>query len=376
MLKFFKIERNAAILLLAAAVLGLLLANSPWAHEFNVLRETLVGPPQISLNLPLHEWLGEGLMTAFFLLIGLELKREISSGALHKPSSWLIPGFAALFGAIVPALIFVFLVSGDGATGWPIPMATDVTFALAVFAVFGSRMPSSARVFLLSFAVIDDLIAIVVIAIFLSRGVGLAELGLSTLCVAIFAWMLRHKTIFIRASATLPALLAWYFMLQSGVSPLISGVAMGLLVPAKRLAKLEHALHPWVSLAILPVFALFAAGVSLSGDGATGVIAIGSAVSVAIMLRPLGKVVGITLGALLGRRLAARPGVGASFEGMLTGDYLRVSVLGGIGFTVAILIANSVYGVTTPLATEAIVATFVAMVASMGLGAWALVSRR
>jgi NhaA family Na+:H+ antiporter len=378
MLTFFKIERNAALLLLLAAAAGLVLANSAWAHEFNVLRETLLGPAEISLNLPLHEWLGEGLMTAFFLLIGLELKREVTAGALQKPISWLIPGLAALFGAIAPALIFVFMVCGSAASGWPIPMATDVTFALAVFAVFGRAMPPTSRVFLLSFAVIDDLIAILVIAIFLSRGVGLVELALSVLCLGLFAWMLRNSNPLTRAAATLPALLAWYFMLQSGVSPLIVGIAAGLLVPANAVERLEKTLHPWVSLAILPIFALFAAGVSLSGGGAAGAadaLVLGSAVSVAILVRPLGKVVGITLGALLGRQLAARRN-GNSFEGMLAGDYLRVSVLGGIGFTVALLIANSIYGVGTPLANEAIVATLVAMVVSMALGALALASRR
>jgi len=384
MLTFFKIERNAALLLLLAAAFGLALANSSWAHEFNVLRETLLGPAEISLNLSLHEWLGEGLMTAFFLLIGLELKREITAGALQKPISLLIPGLAALFGAVVPALIFIFMVSGSAASGWPIPMATDVTFALAVFAVFGSAMPSTSRAFLLSFAVIDDLIAILVIAIFLSRGFDLADLALSVLCMGLFAWMLRNSSLLLRAGATLPALLAWYFMLQSGVSPLIVGVALGLLVPAQAVEKLEKALHPWVSLVILPIFALFAAGVSLSqgslaGDagaaGATGALMLGSAVSVAILLRPLGKVAGITFGALLGRKLAAR-GSGNSFEDISTGDYLRLSVLGGIGFTLAILIANSVYGVATPLANESIVATLIAMVVSIVFGALALASRR
>ncbi len=375
MLTFFKIERNAALLLLLAAAFGLALANSSWAQEFNVLRETLLGPAEISLNLSLHEWLGEGLMTAFFLLIGLELKREITAGALQKPISLLIPGLAALFGAVVPALIFIFMVSGSAASGWPIPMATDVTFALAVFAVFGSAMPSTSRAFLLSFAVIDDLIAILVIAIFLSRGFDLADLTLSVLCMGLFAWMLRKSSLLLRAGAILPALLAWYFMLQSGVSPLIVGVALGLLVPANAVERLEKTLHPWVSLAILPIFALFAAGVSLSGGGAAGALVLGSAVSVAILLRPLGKVAGITFGALLGRRLAAR-GSGNSFEDISTGDYLRLSVLGGIGFTLAILIANSVYGVATPLANEAIVATLIAMVVSVVFGALALASRR
>jgi NhaA family Na+:H+ antiporter len=384
MLSFFKIERNAALLLLIAAVLGLSLANSPWASGFNVLRETSLTIPFANLHLSLSEWLGEGLMTGFFLLIGLELKREATSGALTKPSAILIPGFAALIGAIVPALVFVCLVTGEAASGWPIPMATDVTFALAVFAVFGKHMPRSSRAFLLSFAVIDDLIAILVIAIFLTAQLNIGSLLLAAASLAAFAVILRSRRAWVRPISVIAGILAWYFTLESGVSPLVTGVILGLLVPAVRIEKLETALHPWVSLAVLPLFALFAAGVSLGGgvggaigEGSAGLteaapFVIGSALSIAILLRPVGKILGITAGALLGRALAR----GESFTGMRTSDYLRISVLGGIGFTVALLVANSVYGASTNLATTAIVATLIAMVISMVVGAWALSSRK
>ncbi len=370
MLSFFKIERNAALLLLIAAVIGLALANSPWASVFNVLRETSLALPFTDLNLTVTNWLGEGLMTGFFLLIGLELKREATIGALKKPSAILVPGFAALLGAIVPALVFVVLVGGQASLGWPIPMATDVTFALAVFAVFGRNMPRSARAFLLSFAVIDDLIAILVIAIFLTANLNLGSLMLAAVCLAAFALVLRSQTAWIRLISVVPAVLAWYFTLQSGVSPLVTGVILGLLVPTGLIEKLEETLHPWVSLAVLPLFALVAAGVSLGGTATPFVI--GSALSIAILLRPIGKIIGITAGALLGRALAR----GESFTGMRAGDYLRISVLGGIGFTVALLVANSVFGASSSLATTAIVATLIAMVVSMAAGAWALASRK
>ena len=370
MLSFFKIERNAALLLLIAAVIGLALANSPWASVFNVLRETALAVPFTDLNLTVTNWLGEGLMTGFFLLIGLELKREATIGALKKPSAILVPGFAAIFGAIVPALVFVALVGGQAGSGWPIPMATDVTFALAVFAVFGRNMPRSARAFLLSFAVIDDLIAILVIAIFLTANLNLGSLMLAAVCLAAFALVLRSQTAWIRLISVVPAVLAWYCTLQSGVSPLVTGVILGLLVPTGLIEKLEEALHPWVSLVILPLFALVAAGVSLGGTATPFVI--GSALSIAILLRPIGKIIGITAGALLGRALAR----GESFTGMRAGDYLRISVLGGIGFTVALLVANSVFGASSSLATTAIVATLIAMVVSMAAGAWALASRK
>jgi NhaA family Na+:H+ antiporter len=384
MLSFFKIERNAAMLLLIAAVAGLSLANSPLSSAFNVLRETSITIPLVDLRLSVSEWLGEGLMTGFFLLIGLELKREATVGALKKPSAILVPGLAALLGAVVTAIVFVLLVTGPAASGWPIPMATDVTFALAVFAVFGRHMPRSSRAFLLTFAVIDDLIAILVIAIFLTAHLDFPSLLLGGGSLAVFALILRSKTSWIRLVALVPGILAWYFTLESGVSPLVTGVILGLLVPVVSIERLEHALHPWVSLAVLPLFALFAAGVNLGGaadssgiseGAASGVAAplvIGSALSIAILLRPIGKIVGITAGALIGKALAR----GDSFTGMRPSDYLRISVLGGIGFTVALLVANSVFGESTSLATTAIVATLIAMLISMAVGAWALASRK
>ena len=375
MLSFFKIERNAAMLLLVAAVAGLSLANSPWSSAFNVLRETSITVPFVDLHLSVSEWLGEGLMTGFFLLIGLELKREATVGALKKPSAILVPGLAALLGAVVPTIAFILLVTGPAAAGWPIPMATDVTFALAVFAVFGRNMPRSSRAFLLTFAVIDDLIAILVIAIFLTAHLDFPSLLLAGACLAAFALVLRSQTAWIRLISVVPGILAWYFTLESGVSPLVTGVILGLLVPAVRIEKLEEALHPWVSLAVLPLFALFAAGVNLGAGATAGGSApfvIGSALSIAILLRPIGKIVGITAGALLGKALAR----GESFTGMRTSDYLRISVLGGIGFTVALLVANSVFGESTSLATTAIVATLIAMIISMAVGAWALASRK
>lgn len=370
MLSFFKIERNAALLLLIAAVIGLALANSPWASEFNVLRETSLAVPFTDLNLTVTDWLGEGLMTGFFLLIGLELKREATTGALKKPSAILVPGFAALFGAVVPALVFVFMVNGEAGSGWPIPMATDVTFALAVFAVFGRNMPRSSRAFLLSLAVIDDLISILVIAIFLTTNLNLGSLLLAAVCLAAFALVLRSQAAWIRLISAVFVLLAWYFTFESGVSPLVTGVILGLLVPTGLIEKLEKKLHPWVSLLILPLFALVAAGVTLGGSA--GTFAIGSALSIAILIRPIGKIIGITAGGLLGRALAR----GESFTGMQTSDYLRISVLGGIGFTVALLVANSVFGASSSLATTSTVATLIAMVVSMVAGAWALASRR
>jgi NhaA family Na+:H+ antiporter len=396
MLTFFKVERNAAYLLLAFASLGLVLANSPLAESFNVLRETKLGPSELGLDLTISHWLGEGFMTAFFLLIGLELRREFAFGVFQKASALVIPGLAALFGAILPAAVFICLVSGPASVGWPIPMATDVTFALAVFAIFGRLMPASSRVFLLAFAVIDDLIAILVIALFLSKSLDVSNLAIALVFLAAFAGVQRWNWA-TKSSAPVPAidstpalasakriravlataaaLLAWYFMLESGVSPAVMGVLLGLSVAPKYLEALETRIHPWVSLLILPIFALFATGVSLSGANGQNVNGAGlafTAVTLAILLRPLAKILGISLGAMLGRRLLGSD----AFSGMKTSDYWRISVLGGIGFTVSLLITAQVYANDSGLTTEAVVATLIAMVVSMLAGAWALSIRK
>lgn len=363
MISFFRVERNAALLLLAAAIAGLITANSPLASAFDVLRETKLGFEVIHLNLSVVNWLGEFFIAGFFLLIGLELKREFTTGAFKNRSALTIPGLAALFGAVVPAVIFFFLVSGPQAAGWPIPMATDVTFALAVFSIFGSAFPKSARVFLLSFAVIDDVIAIVVIALFLGSGLDVVWLLPAAASFALFTYAARKNPIL----AAILGLAAWYFTYRLGIQPAVAGVVLGLLVPFNLVEKLEHRIHPWVTVLILPVFAFFAAGVSISGGLMTG-----SAVTIAILLRPVGKVIGINLGVVLGKLLVR----GDAFSDLRPTDYLRVSMLGGIGFTVALLIGSSVYAKDAATLTESTIATLAALAISAIIGAIALSTRK
>ena len=258
-------------------------------------------------------------------------------------------------------------------------MATDVTFALAVFAVFGAAFAQSARTFLLSFAVIDDVIAILVIAIFLGGGLkidwmlaALASVGLFALVTAQTPkdgrlGLTRVLRVIYPTLAVVLALAAWYFTHESGIAPAVMGVVLGLAVPASKLESLAHRLQPWVLLGILPVFAFFASSVSL-GAG----LAVTSAMTVAILLRPIGKMIGINLGVVTAKALVKSD----SFSDLRTSDYVRLSILGGIGFTVALLIAGSVFGTGTPLANEAVVATLAAMVLSMVLGAIALATKR
>ena len=383
-IKFLTVERNSAVLLLLSAIAGLLSYNLGIGTAIDSIREAHFGVPLIDLDLTFDRWLGEFLIAFFFLLIGLELKREFVSGVFKNRTAIAIPAFAATFGAIVPAIIFFTLTSGitvggqSVSDGWAIPMATDVTFTLAVFAVFGSAFGKSARTFLLSFAVIDDLIAILVIALFLGGGLKIEWMLAALLSVGLFAIitaqtpkdgrlaLTRVLRVIYPTIAVVLALAAWYFTHESGVAPAVIGVVLGLAVPGTKVEELGERLHPWVSIAILPIFAFFASSVSLSAG-----LAVTSAMTIAILLRPLGKMIGINLGVLAAKLLFKSE----SFSELRWSDYVRLSVLGGIGFTVALLIDGSVFGTGTALGNEAVVATLAAMVLSMVLGAIALATK-
>jgi NhaA family Na+:H+ antiporter len=383
-IKFLTVERNAAVLLLLSAVLGLIAYNTGLAPAIDAARSSSFAIEALHLDLTFDRWLGEFLIAFFFLLIGLELKREFVSGVFKNRKAIAIPAFAATFGAIVPAIIYFAMTNGitiDGQSvseGWAIPMATDVTFTLAVFAVFGSAFGKSARTFLLSFAVIDDLIAILVIALFLGGGLKIEWMLAALVSVGLFALitsqnpkdrrleLTRVLRVLYPLLAVVLALAAWYFTHESGVAPAVIGVVLGLAIPGSKVEGLGERLHPWVSIGILPIFAFFASAVSLSAG-----LALTSAMTIAILLRPLGKMIGINIGVVAAKLLFKSE----SFNELGWGDYLRLSILGGIGFTVALLIDGSVFGTGTALGNEAVVATLAAMVLSMVLGAIALATK-
>lgn len=383
-IKVLTVERNAAVLLLLSAVLGLIAYNTGLAPAIDAARSSSFAIEALHLDLTFDRWLGEFLIALFFLLIGLELKREFVSGVFKNRKAIAIPAFAATFGAIVPAIIYFAMTNGitiDGQSvseGWAIPMATDVTFTLAVFAVFGSAFGKSARTFLLSFAVIDDLIAILVIALFLGGGLKIEWMLAALVSVGLFALitsqnpkdrrleLTRVLRVLYPLLAVVLALAAWYFTHESGVAPAVIGVVLGLAIPGSKVEGLGERLHPWVSIGILPIFAFFASAVSLSAG-----LALTSAMTIAILLRPLGKMIGINIGVVAAKLLFKSE----SFSELGWGDYLRLSILGGIGFTVALLIDGSVFGTGTALGNEAVVATLAAMVLSMVLGAIALATK-
>jgi len=332
-------ETTGGLLLLAAAVVALAWANSPWQDAYHHLREVEVGP------LTVEAWASDGALTLFFFLAGVELKRELVVGTLSRLSEAVVPVVAALAGMVLPAIIYlvVNLVADNGRPqGWAVPTATDIAFALAVLAIVGSSLPSALRAFLLTLAVVDDFGAILVIAVFFSHGFHLFALLAAVGLIAV--WYLlqwrRIRTPFLYVPV---ALGAWWFMHESGIHATIAGVTLGLVTrvvadpgeehaPAERI---EHRLRPWSAGVAVPLFALFAAGVTLSGSAVREMLTDPVAIGVVAGLL-FGKVIGVFGGSWLTARFT-RAELNADLAWR---DVAAVSVLAGIGFTVALLIAQ------------------------------------
>jgi NhaA family Na+:H+ antiporter len=304
LVRFIQVERNAALLLVAAGLLGLLVANLSGA---SIVSDQVAELSHYSLCL-------------FFFLVGLELKRELTGGVFTNKKSLLVPLLAAVFGAVLPAILYFLITQNNPAAqnGWAIPMATDITFALAVFSFFSRKFSKGARGFLLAFAIIDDILAIIVIALFLGA----------------------------------PVL----------TGALVTGSALlGLLIPTKKIPKLENLIHPFVAYFVLPLFAFTALSLPI-GISIGSVLA--SVVGVGILLRVIGKVVGISFGAWLGCRLF---GIDSDLK---FSDYLQISILGGIGFTVSLLVTDLVFSKGSVEHSQAVVASLLAALISTVLAAF------
>ena len=382
-------ESTGGLLLIAAAVLALVWANSPAGDAYASLAGLVVGPSALNLDLSLSAWAADGALAVFFFLVGLELKHELRAGSLTDPREAGVPVLAAIGGMVLPALVFVavVLVAGERTllSGWAIPTATDIAFALAVLALFGRGLPSALRLFLLTLAVVDDLLAVSIIAIVYTDGLRLSWLALALGAVAVFAVAVRARTP--RVWVLLPVgLVAWVLMHESGVHATIVGVLLGLVVPAvavhgeheSRVHRIEHVVRPVSAAVALPVFAFFSAGVRVVGDGGGWgllteplTLAIGAGLVV-------GKLVGITAGAALATRL---PGLRLP-DGLSLVDLVPVALLAAIGFTVSLLISELSYAdpAVGETAKAAVLLGSVASVAlavvAMRLRAWSLRSER
>ncbi|MGE2690021.1 Na+/H+ antiporter NhaA [Mycolicibacterium pulveris] len=347
---------GGAILLVAAAV-ALVWANSPWSQSYFALRDLEIGgePFGLHLNLTLGTWAADGLLALFFFVVGLELKREFVAGDLRDPARAALPIAAAIGGMVVPALIFVAVTAhvGDGATrGWAIPTATDIAFAVAVLAVISTHLPSALRTFLLTLAVVDDLLGVSVIAVFYTEDLNLAALSAVLVPLVLFAVCVQRR---IRSWWLLVPLAAatWVLMHESGVHATVAGVLLGFTVPVLRSAAaggpqagpglaehFEHRLRPLSAGFAVPVFAFFAAGVHIGGlDGFAR--ALGDPITLGIVL---GLVVGKPVGIFLTTRLLASVTRAELDEAIGWIDVIGIAMLAGIGFTVSLLIGDLAYG--------------------------------
>lgn len=382
--RFVHIEAVSGIVLLAAAALALLWANSPWAASYHALWHAPLsfGIGEWSYSQSLHFWINDALMTLFFLVVGMEIRREIHEGALSKPRQAMLPIIAAIGGVIVPALIYVALNDHPGAVhGWAVPTATDIAFAVGVLALLGPSIPSNVRVLLLALAIIDDIIAVLIIALFYSGGLeasGFVVAGMGIILVL----LLQRMGIGSALAYILPGAVIWFGMLLTGAHPTLAGVVLGLMTPvlsapmrerpldalarlASDLAGHEHktedehklahslkefrlaqrellppvvrvqqALHPWVAFLVMPLFALANAGVSIDSG------AFSAAGSEWVMLGiGIALVAGKPLGVVGASWLAVRLGISRLPAGVTWRGVWLVGLLAGIGFTMSIFIA-------------------------------------
>lgn len=345
-------ETVGGALLLIAAAIALIWANSPWSDSYHALTDMRVGSDDFGLHLKLSlgGWAADGLLAIFFFVVGLELKREFVAGDLREPARAALPVAAALGGMVVPAAIFIaFTVgAGDGATrGWAIPTATDIAFAVAVLAVISTHLPAALRTFLLTLAVVDDLLAITVIALFYTAKINAAALLAALVPLALFA-LLVQRGVYSRWLLIPLALVTWALVHESGVHATIAGVLLGFTVPVlardsdgpSPAERFEHVMRPISAGFAIPVFAFFAAGVTFGGyDGL--VTALSDPIALGIVA---GLVVGKTIGVFGTTRLLAAFTHARLDPSLRWIDVLGVSMLAGIGFTVSLLIGELAYG--------------------------------
>ncbi|MEV6589879.1 Na+/H+ antiporter NhaA [Streptomyces acidicola] len=338
-------ETVGGVLLLAAAVTALIWANVPALHgSYEAVRDFHLGPGSLGLDLSVEHWAADGLLAVFFFVAGIELKRELVAGDLRDPKAALLPVVAALCGMAVPALVYaVTNVSGGGSlAGWAVPTATDIAFALAVLAVIGTSLPSALRAFLLTLAVVDDLFAILIIAVFFTSDIDFVALGGAFVGLAVF-WLLIRKGIRGWYVYVPLALVIWGLMYNSGIHATIAGVAMGLMLRCTRHEgesrspgeHVEHLVRPLSAGLAVPLFALFSAGVAVSGSALGEVFTRPETLGVV-----LGLVVGKALGIFGGTWLTARFTRASLSEDLSWPDVFAVATLAGIGFTVSLLIGE------------------------------------
>ena len=329
--QFLRLEASGGILLIVAAIIALIMANTPLSALYNEFLSIpiMIKFGALELDKPLILWVNDALMAIFFLVVGLEVKRELKEGSLAQRDRAIFPAIAAVGGMLAPALIylFFFLFDAIGQQGWAIPAATDIAFALGVMALLGRRVPVELKVFLLALAIIDDLGVIVIIALFYSKSVALVPLLLAAL-ITIMLFILNWRKVSNTAVYLVLGFILWVCILKSGIHATIAGVIVGFLIPlrdkegASPSEELEHVLHPWVAYLILPLFAFSNAGVSLNGVTLDGMLST------------------LPVGIFLFSWVSVKLGIAKLPDAINLKQIFAVSVLCGIGFTMSIFIAG------------------------------------
>ena len=334
-------ESSVGILLIFATISAMIMANSQMANAYEMMMDTpvVVMFGKFSIAKPLLLWINDGLMAMFFFMVGLEIKREVVEGSLSDRSKLVIPTFAAIGGMVVPALVYTYFNWGNDAAmqGWAIPMATDIAFALGILSLLGRRVPMTLKVFLLALAIIDDLGAIIVIAVFYTSQLSILSLSIAFALILTLYIMNRNKVLN-NTAYILVGIILWTAVLKSGVHATLAGVVLGLMIPIKDNQKsfyqLEHSLHAPVNFFILPLFAFANAGIgfsSVSMKDLTDSMTIG--ISLGLFL---GKQVGVVLFTFIAHQLR----LGSLPEGVTWGSVYGLAILSGIGFTMSLFIGS------------------------------------
>ncbi|MDR6465279.1 Na+/H+ antiporter NhaA [Chryseobacterium sediminis] len=366
--KFFNNSQSSGIILIFCVLVSLLIANSSAAENFQHFLDKEVGTHLFGLEYPVSIWINDGLMAVFFLLVGLEIKRELVEGELSSFKNASLPIFAAVGGMLVPAVIYsIFNTGTEYSNGWGIPMATDIAFSLAIISMLGKKIPNSIKIFLAALAIVDDLGAILVIAIFYTEQIHWSYLLLSfgvTALLFILNFLKVTKTIFY----IIPGLFLWYFLHHSGIHATIAGVLLAFSIPTNAshveispLEKLEHQLHIPVSFLIMPIFALTNTNITFSNEMVAGVTS----------TLGLGIICGLVLGKLIGINLFSLIAIKLKLSSLpQNSNWLQmigVGLLAGIGFTMSIFIALLSFKGEIPIQDEAkfaiLIASFIAAIA-------------
>ena len=374
-------ERVAAGLLLVAAVLGLVIANLPFGESVIAVKDAHLEIPWARVDLSTGHWITDGLLAIFFFIVAVELKRELVIGELNSLSKAMLPAIAAVGGVIVPAMIYLAFTAGrETVDGWPIPTATDIAFALGVLAVFGRWIPTRVRVFLLALAVLDDLIAILIIAFFFTDDADASYLGLAIVAIALFgafSRLMKPRSEWIRSRRpqwpimlvlVVLAVLAWYFVYRSGVHATIAGVALGLVMSRRPAGRAAHALEPWSNGVILPLFAFSAAMVLVPQVSPSELDPAFWGIFVGL---PVGKVIGIVAAGILGTLVARR----RSGMPLTVADLAVVGSLGGIGFTVSLLMNELAFARLPAVRDEGTLAVLLGSAVAVALSAVVVTAR-